>query len=74
VQVVAPDSRAKADLPGIVGEDGAALPWPRAVLRFAVACVSLGAFGLGFVWCLFDARKRGWHDIAVRSVLVRLQK
>jgi len=58
----------------IVGEDGAALPWPRAVLRFAVACVSLGAFGLGFVWCLFDARKRGWHDIAVRSVLVRLQK
>jgi uncharacterized RDD family membrane protein YckC len=58
----------------VVGEDGAALPWPRALLRFVVASVSLCAFGLGFVWCLFDVRKRGWHDLAARSVLVRLSK
>jgi uncharacterized RDD family membrane protein YckC len=58
----------------IVDADGGVLPWPRALLRFVVACVSLGALGLGFVWCLFDARKRGWHDIAARSVLVRLSK
>lgn len=58
----------------VVGADGGALPWPRALLRFAVACVSLIVFGLGFVWCLFDRQKRGWHDIAAQSVLVRLSK
>ena len=42
----------------VVDADGHALSWPRALLRFAVACVLLGVVGLGFVWCLFDARKR----------------
>ena len=56
----------------IVDEDGRALEWRRAALRFAVACVSLLALGLGFAWCLFDRRKRGWHDLAARSLLVRL--
>lgn len=23
---------------------------------------SIGFFGLGILWCLFDRRKRGWHD------------
>jgi uncharacterized RDD family membrane protein YckC len=58
----------------IVDEGGNALGWSRAVLRFAVACVSLLALGIGFFWCLFDRRQRGWHDLASRSVLVRLQK
>jgi uncharacterized RDD family membrane protein YckC len=58
----------------LVDADGNALGWPRAILRFAVACVSLLALGVGFFWCLFDRRKRGWHDLAAGSVLVRLQK
>lgn len=58
----------------VVGADGRALAWPRALLRFAVACVSLIALGAGFVWCLVDGEKRGWHDLTARSVLVRLPK
>ncbi len=58
----------------VVGVDGRRLPWPRALLRFAVALVSLAAFGLGFIWCLFDRKQRGWHDIAARSHLVRLHQ
>ncbi|HEY6893980.1 MAG TPA: RDD family protein [Rhodanobacteraceae bacterium] len=58
----------------IVSDDGLAIGWPRAVVRFVVASVSLLAFGIGFAWCLFDRRKRGWHDLAARSVLVRLPK
>jgi uncharacterized RDD family membrane protein YckC len=58
----------------VVSADGSVLPWPRALLRFAVACVSLIVFGVGFLWCLFDRQKRGWHDIAARSVFVRLSK
>jgi uncharacterized RDD family membrane protein YckC len=58
----------------VVGSDGRALPWLRALLRFVVAIVSLLALGLGFVWCLFDRDKCGWHDHAAQSVLVRLEK
>jgi len=58
----------------VVDEGGNKLGWPRAALRFVVACVSLLVLGVGFVWCLFDRRKRGWHDLAAGSVLVRLEK
>jgi len=58
----------------VVDADGNKLGWPRAALRFVVACVSLLVLGVGFVWCLFDRRKRGWHDLAAGSVLVRLEK
>lgn len=46
--------------------------WPRALLRFAVALVSLGAVGAGFLWCLVDRDRRAWHDIAAGTWLVRL--
>jgi uncharacterized RDD family membrane protein YckC len=55
----------------IVASDGGALPWPRALLRFAVALGSLAALGFGFAWCLIDRRQRCWHDIVARSALVR---
>jgi uncharacterized RDD family membrane protein YckC len=55
----------------VVAADGSALPWPRALLRFAVALVSLLALGLGFFWCVVDRERRGWHDIAARSVWLR---
>ncbi|MEO5625571.1 MAG: RDD family protein [Dokdonella sp.] len=55
----------------VVASDGGALPWPRALLRFAVAVVSLAAFGAGFFWCLIDRQQRCWHDIAASSALMR---
>ena len=58
----------------VVGADGQRLPWSRALLRFAVALVSLAVFGLGFIWCLFDRQRRGWHDIAAHSCVVRLHQ
>jgi uncharacterized RDD family membrane protein YckC len=42
------------------------------VLRYAVATVSLAAAGLGLLWCLVDRERRGWHDLASGTVLVRL--
>ncbi|MGN6521378.1 MAG: RDD family protein [Dokdonella sp.] len=56
----------------VVSADGAPLRWPRALLRFALALVSLLAFGLGFFWCLFERERRGWHDLGSRSAVVRL--
>lgn len=56
----------------VVAAGGGALPWPRALLRFCIALVSLGAFGLGFAWCLLDGQRRGWHDLAAGSLVVRM--
>ena len=55
----------------LVSADGRPLSWPRCLLRFAVGLVSLGALGAGLLWALFDARKRTWHDMAARTLLVR---
>ena len=42
-------------------------------LRYAVATLSLATFGLGFLWSLFERERRTWHDLASRTVLVRLE-
>jgi uncharacterized RDD family membrane protein YckC len=56
----------------VVGADGRPLPLARALLRFVVALVSLAALGAGFWWALADPQRRAWHDLAARSVLLRL--
>ncbi|MFT3790136.1 MAG: RDD family protein [Rudaea sp.] len=58
----------------VVGAGGDAPDLRRALLRFAVALVSLGALGAGFLWCLVDRERRAWHDIAAGTLLVRLEK
>jgi uncharacterized RDD family membrane protein YckC len=44
-------------------DDGSAMTWTRAAVRFAAALLSLGLFGLGYGWALWDRRKRCWHDL-----------
>ncbi len=34
----------------------------KCITRFCGAFVSLSAFGLGYIWCLFDAANDTWHD------------
>ena len=58
----------------VVAADGGDLTWPRALLRFVAALISLIALGAGFLWCFVDPEKRAWHDLAARSVLVRLPR
>lgn len=58
----------------VVSSDGGALPWSRALLRFALAWVSLLALGLGFLWCLVDRERRAWHDLVVRTHVERLPR
>lgn len=58
----------------VIGMEGTALPWPLSLLRFAAALVALLALGLGFLWCLFQPQKRGWHDLLAGSRVVRLAR
>lgn len=58
----------------VVSADGTPISGARALLRYVVALVSLSACGLGFIWCLIDSERRTWHDIASRTLLVRMEK
>ena len=54
---------------------GGGAPTGRALaIRYAVATLSLAAAGLGFLWCLVDRDRRGWHDLASGTLLVRLAR
>lgn len=43
------------------------LNWPQALIRYALASLSLAAFGLGFVWALFDRDDLFLHDRLLNS-------
>ena len=49
---------------------GPPVGWPAVAVRFAVAGFSALCFGLGFLWPLFDGRRRTWHDIASKTRLL----
>jgi uncharacterized RDD family membrane protein YckC len=52
----------------------ATLPgWGRCLVRFIVSLISAAALGMGFFWCLIDAKRRSWHDLATGSQLIRTQ-
>jgi uncharacterized RDD family membrane protein YckC len=49
--------------------DGRNLNASQATVRFAVAIISAGIGGLGFITALFDDRKLTWHDYCSHSRL-----
>ena len=58
----------------LISTDEDAIDWNKMTIRYLVAIVSWGVFGLGFIWSLFDKEKRTWHDIASATKLVQLPK
>jgi uncharacterized RDD family membrane protein YckC len=58
----------------LVHASGQVPPWRAVLLRYLVAGVSLGAFGLGFLWSLWDPQRRSWHDLASGTRLLRLPR
>jgi len=57
----------------LVSENGDVITWSRCLLRFLIALASAGAFGVGFLWVLVDRKKRSWHDLSARTVLLRAE-
>ena len=55
-------------------DNGNAVTWPLALIRFITAIFSWLAAGTGFFWSLFSPQKRTWHDIASKSVLIDLRQ
>jgi uncharacterized RDD family membrane protein YckC len=54
--------------------DGTRISLWQALLRFVVAIASWLCVGLGFIWSLFDKRKRSWHDMYSDTQLVRIPR
>jgi uncharacterized RDD family membrane protein YckC len=50
--------------------DGSPVTLKQAVIRYAVAVLSLAAGGLGFLWILWQPDKLAWHDMASNTRLV----
>ena len=58
----------------VVAADGSA-PTARVLwLRYAIATLSTAACGLGLLWSLVDRERRTWHDLATRTLFVRVEK
>ena len=54
--------------------DGCSITTFQALQRFLVATISLAAFGLGYLWILFDGERRSWPDIVSNTRVVVLPK
>jgi uncharacterized RDD family membrane protein YckC len=52
-------------------ENGQAITWPQALLRFLAACISWLPFGAGFIWCLLSSDRLTFHDALSGTRLVR---
>lgn len=55
----------------LVDADGGDISWARCGLRFLTGFASIGVAGLGLWWSLFDRKKRCWHDLAGRTLLIK---
>jgi uncharacterized RDD family membrane protein YckC len=51
--------------------DGGPPDWPRALLRYCAALMSLLPVGLGFIWALWDSERATWHDRISGTRMVR---
>jgi uncharacterized RDD family membrane protein YckC len=54
-------------------KDGGPLGWGSAILRLIGYTINSIIFGLpiGWLWILFDSRRRGWHDLIGGTVVVK---
>jgi len=55
----------------VVSYQGNPITLQEARLRSFGYLVSLGCFGLGFLWALFDPEQLTWHDKISRTLVVR---
>ena len=55
----------------VVRDDGKALDYAEAVVRYLGYIISAIPFGLGFLWVIWDKKKQGWHDKIAKTLVVK---
>lgn len=57
----------------VVDDFGKYMSWRAAVIRFCCGLLSIAALGLGFAWILLNRERRGWHDYASGTHMVKIK-
>jgi uncharacterized RDD family membrane protein YckC len=55
----------------VVQENGKALEYKEAIIRYLCYFVSAIPLCLGFFWVLADDKKQGWHDKIAKTLVVK---
>lgn len=58
----------------IDARDGGKTPLVRLIVRVLGQYISLLAFGLGYLWVIWDPRKQSWHDKMAGTLVVRVPR
>jgi uncharacterized RDD family membrane protein YckC len=56
----------------VLKTDFTPLTYKDAFIRYWVWMVGVAMLGVGYFWIGFDKDKRGWNDIAARTMVVRI--
>ena len=57
----------------LVNHENKGISWKQSLIREVTAIFSWGFLGLGFIWSIFDKKKRSWHDISSDTRLIDLR-
>jgi uncharacterized RDD family membrane protein YckC len=55
----------------VTDNDGQQLTIGRSFVRNLAKIISFLPLGLGFLWAIWSKRKRGWHDIIAKTLVVK---
>lgn len=58
----------------LMGDQGNAVSWRAAIVRYFAAMLSWAPLGLGFLWILIDPEKLAWHDRLSHTRLILVAK
>ena len=54
----------------VTDENGNRLTLGQSITRNLTKIISYLAIALGFIWVLFDKKRRGWHDMIAKTFVV----
>jgi uncharacterized RDD family membrane protein YckC len=54
----------------VVSEDGARISIRRSMARNLFKIISAIPIYLGFIWILFNKKRRGWHDMVAKTYVI----
>ena len=58
----------------LVGASGRPASWQQIALRLVTACLSLGCFGVGYLWLYVGKTRQTWHDLASNTYVVHIPR
>lgn len=54
----------------VVDDKGNKINFSKSLIRNSSKIISYGCILLGFLWILIDTKKRGWHDIIAKTLII----